>query len=116
MLEVSLEGVEFYSYHGFYKEEQKVGNKFSLDIKVTTAFDNYSDMDDIDNTVNYEDLYTIAKLEMQKPSHLLENIANNIIKEILLRYPTVESAEVSVSKFNPPIGGICSKAKVTIRK
>lgn len=33
---ISLEGLEFFAYHGFYDEEQKVGNKYSLDITIHT--------------------------------------------------------------------------------
>ena len=31
---VSLEGLEFFAYHGYYDEEQKVGNKYSVDVTV----------------------------------------------------------------------------------
>ena len=43
----------------------------------------------------------ITKLEMEKKFKLLETIANNIISEIFLKYPQINTAEVSVSKFNP---------------
>jgi dihydroneopterin aldolase len=66
--------------------------------------------------VNYEDLYAIIRQEMQIPSHLLEHIAHRIIEETYNKYPHIQWVEISVSKYNPPIGGICHRAVITIRK
>ena len=113
MTEISLEGLEFYAYHGYYKEEQEIGNKYSLDIKIDIS--GIPANDDLKDTINYEDIYKITKLEMEKKFKLLETIANNIISEIFLKYPQINTAEVSVSKFNPPLGGICHRAKVVVK-
>ena len=113
MTEISLEGLEFYAYHGYYKEEQEIGSKYSLDIKIDIS--DIPANDDLRNTINYEDIYKITKQEMEKKFKLLETIANNIISEIFLKYPQINNAEVSVSKFNPPLGGICQRAKVVVK-
>jgi dihydroneopterin aldolase len=113
MTEISLEGLEFYAYHGFYKEEQEIGNKYSLDIKIDIS--SIPASDELRETINYEDIYNITKQQMEKRFKLLETIANNILSEIFLKYPQIDKAEVSVSKFNPPLGGICQRAKVVVR-
>jgi 7,8-dihydroneopterin aldolase/epimerase/oxygenase len=113
---IALEGIEFFAYHGFYSEEQKVGNKYSVDIEVESNIEQAADNDNLSDTVNYELLYKIAKKEMKKPGKLLEHVANRIIEQIFTSYPGVDKVKVAVSKFNPPIGGICNKAKVTIEK
>jgi dihydroneopterin aldolase len=115
-VEVSLEGLSFYSNHGFYEDERKAGNKFSVDVKVYTNLSEGSDFDQLNNTVNYETLYQIVKQEMGKPSHLLEDVVKRIIDEVFKNISAVESAEVSLSKYSPPIGGPCHKAKVTLKK
>lgn len=111
---ISLEGLEFFAYHGFYDEEQKIGNKYAVDIIVTTDFSEAARKDRLSATVNYEELYQITARTMQRPARLLEHIAHSIIEEIRLRYPTVQSVEVSVSKFNPPVGGVCHRARITL--
>lgn len=113
---ISLEGAEFYAYHGFYEEERKIGNKYSIDISVAVEASLAAAHDQLQSTVNYEDLYTIIREEMQIPSQLLENIAHRIIERTYTRYPHIEWTEVSVSKFNPPVGGICYRSKITIRR
>ncbi len=52
---------------------------------------------------------------MSKPSRLLEHIAYNIIEGLRATYPNVESIEVSVSKFNPPVGGVCARSRITMK-
>jgi dihydroneopterin aldolase len=116
IVEVSLEGLSFYANHGVYEDERKAGNKFSVDIKVFTSLADNSDFDQLENTVNYEQLYQIVKQEMNRPSNLLEDVVKRIIDEVFINIGAVESAEVSLSKFSPPIGGPCQKAKVTLKK
>lgn len=113
---ISLEGLEFFAYHGFYDEEQKVGNKYAVDISIEAVFDKAAEEDQLSGTVNYEKLYKIVFEEMAKPSRLLENIGKRIIKSTFHRFPEVQSVEVSVSKFNPPIGGVCNRARVVLKE
>lgn len=114
--EILLEGLEFYAYHGLYEQEQKIGNRFSVDIKVWFDYTFQKGTEDLSKTVNYEKLYQCAQLEMKTPSKLLETLAANIIDRIFATLPTVLSVEVSVSKYNPPVGGRCERAKVTLKK
>ena len=113
---IALEGLEFFSYHGFYDEEQKMGNKYSVDIVVTADFSEAARRDRLSATVNYADLYQITAKVMQQSSRLLEHIAHQIIQNIRAQYPDLQSVEVSVSKFNPPIGGVCHRAKITLKE
>jgi 7,8-dihydroneopterin aldolase/epimerase/oxygenase len=52
---------------------------------------------------------------MKEPSRLLENIGLKIINQVRSQFPDIEIVEVAVSKFNPPIGGVCTRAKVQLR-
>lgn len=111
---VALEGMEFFAYHGFYKEEQRIGNKYSVDLKLRTDFSKAAEEDDLSGTINYESVYNLVKHEMLHPKKLLESIGQKIIMAVMDEFPRVQEVEVSVSKFNPPIGGVCAKAKVTL--
>lgn len=113
---VSLEGLEFFAYHGYYREEQKVGNKYAVDIKVTADFQQAAKDDALAETVNYELLYKVIAAEMKIRSRLLENIGERIANAVFDTFEKIEKIEVSVSKFNPPIGGVCNRAKITIKR
>ena len=113
---VSLEGLEFFAYHGYYREEQKVGNKYAVDIKVIADFHQAARDDSLAETVNYELLYKVIETEMKIRSRLLENIGERIANAVFDTFDQIEKIEVSVSKFNPPIGGVCTRAKITIKR
>ena len=111
---ISLQGLEFFAYHGVYEEERKIGNKYSVDISVTV--NRFESTDKINSTVNYEQLYKIALQEMLVSHKLLETIAEKLSDNILYSFSDVLEVEVTVSKFNPPVGGICYKATVQVSK
>lgn len=111
---VVLEGLEFHAYHGIYPAERSSGNKFEVDISVDTIFDESAFQDDLSGTINYEDIYAIVKEEMEKPSKLLESVAHAIAEQILDSFTAAMKVETTISKFNPPIGGVCRKAKVSV--
>lgn len=113
---VILEGLEFHAYHGIYAQERSSGNKFELDVTVETEFLEAAFHDHLSGTINYEDIYAVVKTEMEKPSKLLERVGHSIAEKILNTFPEAISVEISISKFNPPIGGVCRKASVTINK
>lgn len=113
---ISLEEMEFFAYHGFYEEEQKIGNKYSVDVHIEANVSRAVYSDRLADTLNYEAVYQIVAEEMQKPTHLLEHLAQRIIDSILQKFSMAEKVGVSVSKFNPPVGGVCRKAKVFLQK
>jgi len=113
---VALEGLEFHAYHGVYPHERSSGNKFEVDIIVETEFSDSAFHDDLSGTINYEVLYAIVKEEMAKPSKLLETVGNAIAQQALKTFSEAKTVEVKISKFNPPIGGVCKKATVTVNK
>ncbi|MFN8356362.1 MAG: dihydroneopterin aldolase [Spirosomataceae bacterium] len=112
---ISLLGLEFFSYHGFYEAERIIGNKYAVDVTIQVDFEQAAIDDKLSETVNYEKVYKIVASVMGQSHKLLEHIAYHIIRQIRERYPQVESVEVSVSKFNPPVGGVCERARVHMK-
>ncbi len=113
---IEIEGMEFYAYHGHYKEEQIVGNKFLINLKIDTDCSNASESDDIEDAVNYQTAYKIIKAEMQKKSNLLENIAGRILDALYKKLENINSITIKVSKMNPPMGGKIKKVSVTMTR
>ena len=113
---ISLEGLEFHAYHGVYPHERSSGNKFEVDVIVETEIQDSAFQDDLNGTINYEDLYALVKAEMEKPSKLLETVAHSIAETTLKKFQSAKVAEVKISKFNPPIGGVCKKASVVVTR
>lgn len=133
MPKIALEGMRFHALHGFYAEEQIVGNEYMVDVYLETSiqkYDRYAEIpeDDLNTTISYETIYHICKLEMKKPVKLIETLAQRILKRIKAQYKNREelqdddqqyhvelkSIQVRVSKFNPPLGGRVHRAYVEV--
>lgn len=111
---IALHGAEFFAYHGFYPEEQKIGNHFIVDIEVdfTPATINN---DKLSDTVNYEKLYDIACEEMKLTKKLIETVAQAIIDEIKKEYAFVEGIQVNIKKLNPLLGAKTQYSSVVLK-
>ena len=116
MGQIRLNGMEFYAYHGYYHEEQIIGNRFSVDLMLETDTDKASNSDDLNDALNYAEVYESVKHEMNIRSHLLEHVAGRILDNIFARFPQLRQAEVKVTKFNPPLGGQVESVSVIIQK
>jgi dihydroneopterin aldolase len=111
---VLLEGMEFYARHGYYEEERKIGNKYSVDVKLELDFAEASASDRLEGTVDYEQVYGIVAEVMSIDASLLEHLAGKMIKALKLKFPQVKTVQVKVSKYNPPIKGLCHRAVVEL--
>jgi dihydroneopterin aldolase len=111
---ISLEGLEFHAFHGVYPHERESGNWFEVDLAVGTEIVEGAIGDDLGRTINYETLYQFVKEEMEKPSKLLETVAEKIVERTLQEIAQVTEVEIKISKVNPPIGGKCKKASVSL--
>ena len=113
---IQIENMEFYAYHGCFKEEQIVGNRFLVDLTIETDMTVPSRTDSINDALNYQTAYDLVKIEMQKKSHLLEHIAGRILDVLHEKFNSIKKASVKVSKMNPPMGGKMDRVSVTISR
>ena len=116
MGQIALEGMEFFAFHGYYDEEQKIGNKYGVDLYIDTDLYAAGASDKLQETVNYEVLYRVVAEEMRAPARLLEHLGHRVLDRVLAEFPHVNGVRISVSKFNPPLGGICHRARVTLER
>ena len=113
---IQIENMEFYAYHGHFKEEQIVGNRFLVDLTIETDMQIPAKSDDLDDALNYQVAYNIVKEEMQIKSHLLEHIAGRILDALYNNFTTIKKATVKVSKMNPPMGGKMERVSITLSR
>ncbi|MCU0474340.1 MAG: dihydroneopterin aldolase [Bacteroidales bacterium] len=111
---IQIEGMEFYSFHGHFREEQIVGNKFVVDLAIETNMEKPMESDNLKDALNYQRAYEIVKLQMEQKSHLLEHIAGRIIDALYAEMEGIKKATVKVSKMNPPVGGKTKSVSVVL--
>lgn len=102
---IAIEGLQFYSHHGYYKEEQTLGGRYSVDIYIRTDYEEAANTDDLKKTINYEEVYQIVKAEMEVHARLIEHVCKRISDRIKHHYPQTEYLKVRVSKHHPPLKG-----------
>ena len=113
---IQIENMEFYAFHGHFKEEQIVGNKFLVDLIIETDMTKPSETDNLKDAVNYQQAYQIVKKQMEKKSYLLENIAGRILNAIYAEMEGIKKVCVKVAKMNPPMGGKIGSVSVFMEK
>ena len=102
---ISIEGMEFFAYHGCFKEEQIIGTKFNVDLFLETDTSVAEQSDNLSDTVNYLAVYQSVKDEMNTKSKLLEHVARRILNRVKQDFPSIVHARIKIKKLNPPLGG-----------
>ena len=111
---IELEGMEFKAYHGCLEQEKVKGNLFTVDFRGEMDLSAAAESDNLNDTLNYGEIYDIVSEEMSIPSELLENVAGRIVKAIEKQFPQLTSFSVRVSKKRPPVEGVAQWSRVTL--
>ena len=115
MKRIALKGMQFHSFHGYYREEQSVGNAYELDVLVdlNTLAEDLND--DLNNTINYEEIYQICKHQMAVPQRLIETVGNHILRDLKSKLGAAVTYTVRIKKLNPLLGGLVDHAVYEVK-
>ncbi len=105
MAKILLEEMEFYAYHGCYKEEQVIGNRFLVDLEIDVDTTEAEQSDRLSDTLNYQLVYAEVKAVMAEKCNLLEHLGHRILDALKTRFSEINNIKLKVSKMNPPMGG-----------
>jgi dihydroneopterin aldolase len=115
MLSIYLQKLRFKSFHGLYPEEKVLGNQFEVNLTVK-YLPQHLPIVNIEQTINYQDLFEIVEKRMLVPTELLETLAPIITDDIFAAYPFVKNIIISIAKFNPPIDRFNGNVAVSFEK
>ena len=114
---IYVNGMEFYGYHGVFPEETKLGQRFKVDLIVEVDLSVAGKSDDLNDSVNYGELYNTCKEIVEgKPYKLVEAVAENIASAVLGNFPLVSTCTVKLIKPDPPIPGHYKSVAVEIKR
>ena len=111
IITIELKKLHFLAYHGLYAEERKTGNEFEINLSVSFQ-PSSGTITGISDTVNYSELYSLLKTEMQKPRHLLETFLMEVAEIIHVSFPQIRKIEISITKLHVPISKFTGTAGV----
>ncbi len=111
MGKITLEGMQFKSHIGVYDYEQLYGNNFEVDVYVTSSIIN-GNTDELAGTIDYEIIYSIAKISMSKNFKLVESACKEILETIKGKFNNLDKVMVRIIKLHPPLGDEVKKVSV----
>ncbi|MBD1383197.1 dihydroneopterin aldolase [Metabacillus arenae] len=117
MDKIYVTGMEFYGYHGVYQEENKLGQRFRVDLTAQLDLKKAGTTDDLEYTVSYADLYKLCKNVVEgKPYKLVEAVAEKISEEVLRNFNHIQSCTIKLIKPDPPIPGHYQSVAIEITR
>jgi len=99
-----LTGIEVFGYHGCTIEEQKLGQKFLVDVELDLDLSKSGKSDELSDTVDYSKVIAqVEKIVGGKPRILIETVAEEIAEKILADFELVEGVTITLHKPNAPL-------------
>lgn len=117
MDKIELKGMRFYGYHGVYPEENKLGQKFIVDLVLHLDLAEAGRTDDLAASLSYAEVCKLVEEIVTGPPHkLIEALAEHIATKVLDLYTKVSEITVRVTKPNPPVDVLFDGATVEIHR
>jgi dihydroneopterin aldolase len=114
---ILLTNLGFYGFHGVMPEENKLGQRFFIDLTCGTDLREPGRTDSLDATVSYADIYEVVKAAFeQRRFKLLEALAQCIVDRLFATFPSVEWIKVSIWKPGAPIAMVSGEAAIEITR
>ncbi len=113
---IELDRMEFRAYHGCYDLERQVGNRFTVDLELTTELGVVAEEDCVEKAVNYLTVYELVREVMKTKQRTIERVAMNIIEALYIKFPQIKHIRIRVSKLAPPLGGKLERVSVVLER
>lgn len=111
---ILLKDVRFHAYHGVLTQERLTGNDYVVNLRIRYDVSDALLSDDVNDTLNYAEVYELVSQEMSVPSALIERVAGRIGERLYRHFPTIQDVELKIMKENPPMGADCNGAGVEV--
>lgn len=113
--EISLKNCAFFGYHGVLSEEQNMGQRFYVDVRVTMTKPTNIEDDALSASVDYGEIFKIVAHEVEQERYnLIETLAHMIGKKLCGRFDQIRSAIITVRKPSAPVNGLFECAEVVV--
>lgn len=112
---ISLNQLQFYGFHGLMPEENKLGQRFHVDLELYADLRRPGETDDMHDSIHYGHVYEIVqKIVEGEAKNLIEAVAETIARQLLESFELLAACTVKVTKPDPPIPGHYQSVAVEI--
>ena len=114
---IILKDLGFYGYHGVFAEEEKLGQRFFVDLELGTDLAAAAASDRLGDSISYADIYDVVKAAFEAPRmKLLEAVAGNIVAAIFARFEAVGWVVIRLRKPEAPIAMVRGEAAIELQR
>ena len=112
---IFIKGLLIHAHHGVMPHEDKVGQRFVVDLELATDLARAASTDKLADTASYSTIVEAATQAFTARSYrLVEAAAGAVAEAVLASVPQVASVQVTVHKPHAPIAAIFEDVGVTI--
>ena len=105
MDKIRIRNLEVFAHHGVFEEEKKNGQTFIVDLVFFVNTRKAGQTDMLEDSVDYGEVCHFINETMKKDTFdLIETVAENLAKELLLKFNKINEVELEIKKPLAPIG------------
>ena len=99
-----IDNLEVFANHGLFQEENKLGQKFIVDIECELHYKKAMFSDEMTDSISYADIAeVVVKTATTNTFNLLERLAGEILKNIFTEFSQIENINLKINKPGAPI-------------
>ena len=102
--EIIISGLKIFAWHGVYEDEKEKGQNFIVNARLFLDTSMAGESDSLEDSVDYGKVCLFINDFMRiNRFNLLEAVANQMARKIMVRFPMTQSVELEVMKPEAPI-------------
>ena len=114
---IILRDLGFYGYHGLFSEEERLGQRFFVDLECGVDLTAPGETDAIGHTVSYADIYDVVKATFEgQRTKLIESLGQNIVTALFARFDDINWIIIRIRKPEAPIAMVRGEAAVELHR
>jgi dihydroneopterin aldolase len=114
---ISVHDLLCYGYQGVFAEENKLGQRYVVNLDLHLDLSRAGQHDDLQATCNYADIVARVQAIVEGERYkLVEAVAEKIAASMLSEFPLIQEVHVCVTKPNPPVAQPFGGVSMTIHR
>lgn len=102
MLNIRLNNMQFYAFHGLYEEEKVKGGTFVVNLEI--GYKPTTDIiQHIHETIDYVKVFELIEQQMLVATELLETWVMKTTQLLQIRFGQIQRIQIELVKVQPPI-------------
>jgi len=112
---IFVTGLLIHAHHGVMEHEEKVGQRFIIDLELSLDLSDAARSDKLADTVSYSAIVEAATRAFTLRSYrLVEAAAGSVADAILSAFPRIDRIRITVHKPHAPVAAIFGDVGVTL--